>query len=130
MAAIVIQNDIFPVHAASEFGASNFYLRFFESRQASIRNRDSPQHCGGELRRLRPGVNVARLVGNFRRNSWTAGSRDTSKESGIKGEESETYDEPQQPGGTHVRIMTCNSQPRYINVDEILISVPKRECRN
>lgn len=67
IAAIIIQDNIFPIDFAGQLRPRNFNLRFLESMHASVSHCDSPQHCGIEIRRFGDRVNVARFEAHFRR---------------------------------------------------------------
>src|SRR2546430_1198767 len=70
LAAIVVEDYVFPVHSAGQPRLRNFNLRFLETRDASVRYGDSPQHGRCEIRRLRNGIDVAGFEFHF---GWNAG---------------------------------------------------------
>ena len=61
---IVVQDEIFSIYSAGEFGEDDFHLRAFVSRDASVGDGDSPGRGGGEIRRLGR-VDVSGFVADF-----------------------------------------------------------------
>src|SRR5437763_9524008 len=72
IAAIAVEDYIFPIHSAGQPRLRNFNLRFLETRHASIRYGDSPHHGRREIRRLGDGINVTGFEFHFRRNAGVA----------------------------------------------------------
>jgi hypothetical protein len=61
---VVVQDEVFTIHPAGELGAGDFDLGVLVSGDAGVGDGDSPQHGGGEIRRL-GGVDVSGFVADF-----------------------------------------------------------------
>jgi hypothetical protein len=69
IAAVIIQDNIFPVDFAGELRSRNFNLCFLERSHASIGHSDSPEHYGVEIRRFGDCINVAGFKAHFSRDA-------------------------------------------------------------